>query len=122
MNEPSKFCLYPLLTTGIALLRAEAAFRIVSGKIAFALMRYRAASVVLNEFPKSFMSYDPWPTATQTTRLTPLAILSTSAGWSSVAAVRLPGARRIRPARARSDSAGDPRNWALAKRRNYREG
>jgi hypothetical protein len=59
MKELSKSLLVTLLTTAIALLCAEAAFRIVSGKKVFALTRYRAANIVLNEFPKNVMSYDP---------------------------------------------------------------
>jgi hypothetical protein len=59
MKELLKSLLVTVLTTTLALICAEAAFRIVSGKRIFALTQYRAANIVLNEFPKNVMSYDP---------------------------------------------------------------
>jgi hypothetical protein len=48
-----------VITTALALLSAEAAFRIVSGKKVFALTKYRAANIIYDEFPKNVMAYDP---------------------------------------------------------------
>jgi hypothetical protein len=59
MKEFQKSLLVTLVTTVIALLCAEGAFRYLSGKRVFALTRYRAANIVINEFPKNVMSYDP---------------------------------------------------------------
>jgi hypothetical protein len=59
MKELLKSLLVTLLTTVIALLCAEAAFGVFSGKHVFALTRYRAASVVYDEFPKDVASYNP---------------------------------------------------------------
>jgi hypothetical protein len=59
MKELQKSLLVTLITTVVALLCAEGAFRYLSGKRVFALTRYRAANIVINEFPKNVMSYDP---------------------------------------------------------------
>src|SRR5580658_9394938 len=59
MKELQKSLLVTVITTVVALLCAEGAFRYLSGKRVFALTRYRAANIVINEFPKNVMSYDP---------------------------------------------------------------
>jgi hypothetical protein len=59
MKELCKSLLVVVVTTALALLSAEAAFRIVSGKKVFALTRYRAANIIYNVFPKNVASYDP---------------------------------------------------------------
>ena len=59
MKEALKSLLVVVSTTVLALIFAEAAFRIVSGKKVFALTQYRAANIVYNELPKNVASYDP---------------------------------------------------------------
>jgi hypothetical protein len=59
MKELLKSLLVTFVTTILALLVAEATFRVVSGKRVFALTPYRAANIVFTEFPKNVMSYDP---------------------------------------------------------------
>jgi hypothetical protein len=59
MKELQKSLLVTVIATVVAVLCAEGAFRYLSGKRVFALTRYRAANIVINEFPKNVMSYDP---------------------------------------------------------------
>ena len=54
MKEALKSLLVVVSTTVLALIFAEAAFRIVSGKKVFALTQYRAANIVYNELPKTW--------------------------------------------------------------------
>jgi hypothetical protein len=77
MKELLKSLLVTLLTTVIALLSAEAAFRVVTGKRVFALAQYRAANIVYDEFPKNVMAYDPL------------------LGWRMKNGIRLPGYNTI---------------------------
>jgi hypothetical protein len=89
MKELLKSLLTMLLTTAVALLCAEAAFRVVSGKRVFALTKYRAANIVYNEFPKNVMAYDP------------------QLGWRMNAGIRLPLFNTIDHGVRRNGSADD---------------